>query len=464
MKFQISNLGPIGSAEINIAPLTVICGQNNTGKTYASYSFYGLCDFIRNALSFPLSDEAIDDLIENGEISFGLRLSQDFLDIYFEQASMRGGNLLPVFFAAPPSHFKRSALKLSVDADEIRLPATFARSYSIGNAITLQMTKAKGSDFLSIAMINESLEPIKESQRGLIERAIGSVIKEILFSEVLPNIMFASAERTGALIFRDELTPEKGKDIHSLVHSHPNDFDGLVEDVSSSLYPFPVIRNINFVKNLRTIALRRSPLAKKHPSLISEFDRISGGAYSADDKGVFFSPADNPSLKLAMEESSSSARSLVLISFWLRHLAKKGDLLMIDEPEMNLHPKSQRLLARWVAMLVNCGVKVFITTHSDYLVKELNTLVMLRKRQKAEGIAALMNKNGISKEMLLNPKDYQVYVAKRPVKIAKDGVISIGKTTVEEAPVDPFYGAAVSSFDDTITQINELQEAIIFNG
>ncbi|MGK7956413.1 MAG: AAA family ATPase, partial [Crocosphaera sp.] len=33
MKFEISNLGYIKQAEIELADLTIICGKNNTGKT-----------------------------------------------------------------------------------------------------------------------------------------------------------------------------------------------------------------------------------------------------------------------------------------------------------------------------------------------------------------------------------------------------------------------------------------------
>ena len=50
---------------------------------------------------------------------------------------------------------------------------------------------------------------------------------------------------------------------------------------------------------------------------------------------------------------------------------------MVDEPELNLHPENQRRMARLFARLVNVGVKVFVTTHSDYIVKELNTLILL---------------------------------------------------------------------------------------
>ena len=52
--------------------------------------------------------------------------------------------------------------------------------------------------------------------------------------------------------------------------------------------------------------------------------------------------------------------------------------LMIDEPELNLHPDAQRLMARLIVYLVNNGIKVAVSTHSDYFIKEINSLIMLK--------------------------------------------------------------------------------------
>ena len=40
MRFGIKNLGPIKDANIEIGDLTIICGKNNCGKTYLTYSIY----------------------------------------------------------------------------------------------------------------------------------------------------------------------------------------------------------------------------------------------------------------------------------------------------------------------------------------------------------------------------------------------------------------------------------------
>lgn len=67
----------------------------------------------------------------------------------------------------------------------------------------------------------------------------------------------------------------------------------------------------------------------------------------------------------------------MIIWYWLNYKSNVNDLLMVDEPELNLHPENQRKFAQFIAELVNAGIKVFMTTHSDYIIRELNTLILL---------------------------------------------------------------------------------------
>ena len=41
MKIKIKNLGVGKQAEFTLGDLTIICGGNNTGKTYATYALFG---------------------------------------------------------------------------------------------------------------------------------------------------------------------------------------------------------------------------------------------------------------------------------------------------------------------------------------------------------------------------------------------------------------------------------------
>lgn len=60
----------------------------------------------------------------------------------------------------------------------------------------------------------------------------------------------------------------------------------------------------------------------------------------------------------------------------LTHLVTNGVLLdggylFWDEPEANLNPRSQRYLARFIVKLASAGTQIFISTHSLFLLREL---------------------------------------------------------------------------------------------
>ncbi|EDN65340.1 conserved hypothetical protein [Beggiatoa sp. PS] len=63
--------------------------------------------------------------------------------------------------------------------------------------------------------------------------------------------------------------------------------------------------------------------------------------------------------------------------------------MIIDEPEMNLHPAAQVELTEFLAMLVNAGLHVLITTHSPYIVDHLANLMQAAKHDKPEEIKEL---------------------------------------------------------------------------
>ena len=161
-----------------------------------------------------------------------------------------------------------------------------------------------------------------------------------------------------------------------------------------------------------------------------------------------------------MDESSSAVRSLLDIGFYLKHVAKVDDLLMVDEPELNLHPENQRRIARLFARLINLGVKVFITTHSDYIIKELNTLIMLNHDK--PHLRRIAEKEGYKLEELISADQIKVYIAESAL-VKRDG--SQRKTccqTLVPADIDPELGIEARSFDTTIEAMNRIQEEIIW--
>ena len=92
---------------------------------------------------------------------------------------------------------------------------------------------------------------------------------------------------------------------------------------------------------------------------------------------------------------------------------------MVDEPELNLHPANQRRIARLFARLVNLGVKVFITTHSDYIVKELNTLIMLNHDK--PHLKRIAKENGYRQSELIRSDQVKVYMAQEELMPLEEG-------------------------------------------
>ena len=138
----------------------------------------------------------------------------------------------------------------------------------------------------------------------------------------------------------------------------------------------------------------------------------------------------------------------------------KGDLLIIDEPELNLHPENQRRVARLLARLVNLGIKIFITTHSDYIIKELNTLIMLNQDQPY--LQEIAEKEGYIKEELLTTNQVKVYVAESILTLLEGNKRRTRLQTITEANITQELGIEVPSFDTAIETMNRIQEEIIW--
>ncbi|WP_052671808.1 AAA family ATPase [Photobacterium leiognathi] len=52
-------------------------------------------------------------------------------------------------------------------------------------------------------------------------------------------------------------------------------------------------------------------------------------------------------------------------------MAKKGDLVVIENPEVQLHPKSQALLGTFLAFIANNNIQLIVETHSEHLINKI---------------------------------------------------------------------------------------------
>jgi predicted ATPase len=57
-------------------------------------------------------------------------------------------------------------------------------------------------------------------------------------------------------------------------------------------------------------------------------------------------------------------------------IAKKGEILIVENPEAHLHPKAQSRLTQFLAKVSSCGVQVFIESHSEHILNGLRLSVL----------------------------------------------------------------------------------------
>ncbi|HBL8428967.1 TPA: ATP-binding protein, partial [Enterococcus faecium] len=76
---------------------------------------------------------------------------------------------------------------------------------------------------------------------------------------------------------------------------------------------------------------------------------------------------------------SSSIKSLYGLDYYLENSSKEGDYLIIDEPELSLHPENQVKLAKVITDIVESKIKLITSTHSDLFVRELTNIVIENK-------------------------------------------------------------------------------------
>ena len=78
---------------------------------------------------------------------------------------------------------------------------------------------------------------------------------------------------------------------------------------------------------------------------------------------------------LPLSSTSSMVSELAPVVLYLRHVGAPGDLLIIDEPESHLHPAMQVAFTRQIAEIVRAGLRVIVTTHSEWVLEELGNVV-----------------------------------------------------------------------------------------
>ena len=121
MKIKFSNLGCIKETELDLRPLTVIIGPNNSSKTYIAYSIYGLWQRVGQTLRAKLEKLEFKDEKEN---SYSLKIDNNLLDFVIKEIKETAKNFqgisLESFFQDSSSKlFSKTSFEIIISRQEV---------------------------------------------------------------------------------------------------------------------------------------------------------------------------------------------------------------------------------------------------------------------------------------------------------------------------------------------------------
>lgn len=465
VKFRFKDIGPIKRAELELGDLTIIAGRNNTGKTYLVYTLYGflkmwkewpnLTPFVEKPTSIihQLARKALEEgqakrPMDRETFNRHRRIVIEDLTRAFSKMALAN------VFSSSQENFSGASIEIELSDLSPTETEPLEATSRFGETLSLQY---KNGDLVITRIKGDRQDPFNPkvrythtsyaagSIRGFtpeIRHILTKLYMQLLFPELPFDPFLLSAERFGISLFYKELDFTKNQ-LVSLLQQWGDDknkkssFPFFLVDKAASRYALPIKDNIDYTRSIPELKGRESEIHENR--LFNDIKNLMNGYYKASGDDIEFKSTARKerSFSIPLYLASSSARGLSDLYFFLRHVAQKNHLLIIDEPESHLDTTNQILLARLLARLVRTGLRVLITTHSDYLVKEINNLVILsRPFEEKKRVAKDL---GYEEHDFLEPDSIRAYVTEG--------------NRLTRCPVDKF-GVEMPVFDKTIDEIN----------
>ncbi len=461
MRITVRNLGVLKEeAIIDLKPLTVFIGPNNSGKTWLAYALagilgpYGSREYVQAYVEqqvpniYEQVNEAIERVLAEGNATIDLRkLANDCGEIYFNEVAKFAQTWMGKFLSTQLAHF--NDMNISLNLSDIKQQFLNQISqYSLRSSIAkslLTVRKKRGEDKL-FAYTSVEIQDSEEQEEKISEKIPEDVVKERLVNFVssalrrslYPNVRVFPTERTTLVTarFSKSVTNRELAQINEkAVEAFMEAMEGLVKELDNNAFfeqnriareaIQPISSFMSMLSNIFEFGSKEYDIREKDEKLnkyiklakILEEEVLAGVVHFSTPepdprREILFHPSKDVNLELPI--ASSMVKELSPLILYLRYLARPGELLIIDEPEMNLHPEAQVKIIEFLTMLVNAGLHVLITTHSTYVVDHLVNLMDAHKHD---------NQDEVAEMFLLESKDAFITQEKVSAYLVEDGKV-----------------------------------------
>ena len=446
LELTVTNFGPIAEAKIELRPMTVFVGPSNTGKSYMAGLVYALHRFFtrfseeteygsirgrptragKSQMNLPqdpfLSDNDIEELHKwLDEVLRQLKTAKRRSDSLIELPESVADFMRPIL---------SRVTRLSGDLD-----SEIARCFGI--AKTSNLVHYPGGVKANVSLLGKT--PTETGDKSHFGYHFTVTERGVEIDASIPGVMPLQIDETAAnwLVFRHSLTLQPSlndvaakerlsnetinflanetvqhmvdplshpahylpADRGGVMHAHQVVVRSLIASASRAAlrpdFPMPAISGVlgDFLEQLVALASFTQQRDGESDDLAQNLEQtILRGAVHIEQSQIDYpSFVYSPSgweRDLPLMNTSSMVSELAPVVLYLRHVVRPGDLLIIEEPEAHLHPEMQAVFTRQLVAAVQSGIRILITTHSEWILEELANLVRLSElpKDRREGI------------------------------------------------------------------------------
>lgn len=446
VEISVKNFGPIADATIELCPLTVFVGPSNTGKTYFSTLIYALHGIFNGFSRLPDRSRQI------GDFDFFSVLHWDNTD---RRAILKKFNTLDRSFKFSDLPQATRVILQSEIQDIESLKAELKRCFDLNSITEMIRLKDGQRDEMNISLkVSEESQSLwnfnldaSESyltQYGTFNRNLVLCPKELLeskgkfymddlYSQFFIKLSKYTGDRAYLPAARSGIMQSHRVIASSLVKHATRGgltpleiptFSGIVADFMQRLILYEEFEGI--YKELNKEMVRLAETIESNVLAGQILMKPSASGYPE----FLYSPTDMGE-EVRLTRAASMVSELAPVVLFLRGGIRSSDMLIIEEPEAHLHPGAQTEIALTLAGLVRAGVRVVVTTHSDWLLKEIANLIRIGDL-KRKGVPQVKKMESIH---WLLPEEVGTWW------FQKDGM-------VKEIPFDPTEGIEPKDYED----------------
>ena len=469
----VKNFAKIKEAEIELAPFTLFIGDNNSGKSYLMTLIYGLIKDTYNIINMIFKNKELVNSTEeyskvkniiNSYIN-SLHYNKLILEDEFEEdIKLRDDEIkefINLFNALLNKNIKKVVNYIfNTNNDEIileNLKVNF--DCYMDKLFTIEKSKVIDRNMKEINSIsilyNDTGAGYNFSEDNIDYTSIMKIFINFIINTYFntfynsnisiseDNIYFLPTARTGYLLLYTDIIKssiESKYDAYAL--NKENQGNNLLRTAIDFLLNFADLQ-YRKMKKKQYIHLRIT-----HINIIKmlETDIIDGKVDVDEETGsIYYQPNhvyNSGQSVFPMHLCSSVITELTPLILFLKYYGYYKNIIM-EEPEISLHPYLQQQLTRAFIKLVNSGKNVLITTHSDTIVQHINNMIKLNANEK-ERRKELMEKYKYDEDDIISEDKIRMY----QFDAKEDGT--------EVKPLESSkYGFEVPTFNEILIKISE---------